>query len=255
MIKIINKRYTLGSLFHYAHFLIYCLFPEIINEIYKYKTVIREKSIDQTLGNFSLFYENVMGTKTKELEEAEFKNIRLQPIILPPKESYTNIASLTKFRNYIFKRYSINQNVYSDQHPKVVLIKRGGRVQLIDDPVLRKLNTNVTTGRERREIAQIERIEEFMKQKYGDHFKAVYLETLPFEEQVKIFHNARLIVMAHGAATASVLFCKKKTMIVEIPCKMNFPWFNKCFKILDINYLKLVNNPEIIINFLKQINI
>jgi hypothetical protein len=253
MIKIINKRNTSGALFHYAHFVIDCLYPEILNEIYKYNTVVRLKLIDQTLGNFTKFYEDVMGNKTTELPEAEFNNIHLEPVVLLPKEQYTDIASLTKFRNYIFNTFSINPDVYLDKYPNVLLIKRGDRVQLIDDPDLQKLNTNITNGKERREIKEIERVENFMKQKYGNKFKAVYLETLPFKEQVKLFHNAKLIVMAHGAATSSVLFCKKKTTIVEIPCGMNFPWFNKCFKIIDINYLKIVNNPQVIINFLKTI--
>jgi hypothetical protein len=47
MIKVINKRTKRGSLFHYAHFLCDCLFPEIINDIYSYKKVVREKILDK----------------------------------------------------------------------------------------------------------------------------------------------------------------------------------------------------------------
>lgn len=255
MITIINKRYTSGSLFHYAHFLIDCLYPEIINEIYKYDTIVRVKSIDQTLGNFNKFYEDVMRNKTTELLTPEFNNLHIKPFILPPKEHYVNLASLNKFRNYIFNRYSIKKFVYLEEYPKVLLIKRGGRIELISDPDLQKLNTNVRTGKERREIKEIERVENFMKQKYGTKFRAVYMENESFEEQVKLFHNAKLIVMAHGAATSSILFCKKQTTILEIPCGMNFPWFNKCFKILNINYLKIMNNPQNVINMLNTIQI
>ena len=256
-IALINKRYTSGSLFHYAHFLIDCVYPEVINEIYKYDTVVRIKSIDQTLGNFDGFYENIMGTKTTELLEAEFKKLDIKPIILPPKEDYADIISLTTFRNYIFSRYSINSQVVSGSrdYPKVLLIKRGGRVQLINDPYLRKLNTNVTTGKERREIKQIERIEDFLSEKYGADFRAVYLENKTFEEQVNLFHHAQLIVMAHGAATSTILFCKENTIILEVTCGMNYPWFNECFHLLKINYLKTVNDPEIIINSLTKINV
>ena len=52
MIKIVNKRPD-GSLYHYAHFICDCLFPEVVNGIYNYKEVIRSKTLDQTLGNFS----------------------------------------------------------------------------------------------------------------------------------------------------------------------------------------------------------
>jgi hypothetical protein len=254
-VALINKRYTSGSLFHYAHFLIDCVYPEVINEIYKYDTVVRVKSIDQTLGNFAGFYENIMGIKTTEIPEAEFNKLDIKPIILPPKEHYADIESLTKFRNYIFGRYAINSPNGSHNYPKVLLIKRGGRVQLINDPHLQKLNTNVTTGKERREIKQIERVEHFLNAKYGADFRAVYLENKTFEEQVNLFHHAQLIVMAHGAATSTILLCKPYTVILEVTCGMNFPWFNKCFHLLQINYLKTVNDPEIIINGLKKINI
>jgi hypothetical protein len=255
-IALINKRYTRGSLFHYAHFLIDCIFPEVINEIYKYSTVVRIKSIDQTLGNFAGFYENIMGIKTTEVSETEFNKLDIKPMILPPKEHYVDIESLTKFRNYIFDRYSINSLNRSSDYPKVLLIKRGGRRQLINDPDLQKFNTNVTTGKERREITQIQRVEHFLNAKYGADFRAVYLETKTFEEQVNLFHHAQLIVMAHGAATSSILFCKPYTVILEVSCGMNFPWFNECFHLLKINYLKTgVNDPEIIINSLKKINV
>lgn len=55
MIKVINSRDG-GSLFHYAHFICDCLFPEIICDIFKYDEVIREKNIHQTIGNFTPFH-------------------------------------------------------------------------------------------------------------------------------------------------------------------------------------------------------
>ena len=62
MIKVKNKREG-GSLFHYAHFICDCLFPEIIADIFNYKEVIREKHIHQTIGNFSKIYTDVMMIK------------------------------------------------------------------------------------------------------------------------------------------------------------------------------------------------
>lgn len=42
MIKVINNR-SEGSLFHYAHFICDCLFPEIMCDIFNYDEVIRLK--------------------------------------------------------------------------------------------------------------------------------------------------------------------------------------------------------------------
>ena len=58
MIKVKNNRKG-GDLFHYAHFICDCLFTEIINDIYKYKIVIREKNLNQTIGNFDKIYKKL----------------------------------------------------------------------------------------------------------------------------------------------------------------------------------------------------
>ena len=66
MIKIKNNRDE-GSMFHYAHFICDCLFPEIISDIFNYNEIIREKNIHQTIGNFSKIYTDVMRIKNTEL--------------------------------------------------------------------------------------------------------------------------------------------------------------------------------------------
>ena len=253
MIAIINKRLA-GSLFHYAHFLIDCLYTEIINDVYKYKKVFRIKNIDQTLGNLSKIYEEVMQNKNIEIYQEEFNILDIKPTILDIKENYTDILYINKFRNFIFNRYNINPLIYIEGYPEVILIKRGERIQLIDDITLQKINTNITTGKERREISNIEEVEYYLQKKYSDKFKSMYMEFIPFEEQVKIFNNAKLIVIAHGAAISSILFCKEKTKIIEVSCGVNYEWFDICFNNLKIDYNKINNNSHIeVIKMLKNI--
>lgn len=79
MIRVQNNRDD-GSLFHYAHFLCDCLFPEIINDIFKYEEVVREKTIDQTIGNFSKIYTNVMMIKNSEVLSEQFNNLPINMI-------------------------------------------------------------------------------------------------------------------------------------------------------------------------------
>ena len=175
MITIINKRKN-GSLFHYAHFICDLLYPEVINEIYKYEKVIRIKNINQTLGNFSKIYEDVMKNKSLEIDETEFNSLNIQPIILLPKEQYTDIEYINIFRNYIFNRYNMNENMGQNKYPEILLINRGDRIQLIDDPELQKINKNVSTGKERREISDINKIEKYLKNNYSlDRFQSIYL--------------------------------------------------------------------------------
>lgn len=56
-------------------------------------------------------------------------------------------------------------------------------------------------------------IEKYLK-KLG--FQVLDPSTISFPEQARVFHNAEVIVSAHGAALANIVFCRKKTKIVEI---------------------------------------
>ena len=208
---VINKRITKGHLFHYAHFICDCLFPEIVMGLCEdsIHPIFRIKNLDQTLGNFKHMYEDVTGKKSIELPEDEFyiasKASTLTKLVI--KERLQTLHHMEAFRRFVFRRYSIDPTIPVKSCPDIVLIKRGDRIELIDDEELKKINTNVATGKERREIKDIERVEDYLKDKYTDRFLAVFLETLPFEEQVKLFCNANLLVMAHGAAMSNLFFC------------------------------------------------
>ncbi len=248
MIKIKNNRIG-GSLFHYAHFLCDCLFPEIINDIFKYDEVIREKNIDQTIGNFSKIYTDIMITKNTELLNKEFNDLQIDIISYENKEKYIDKIYFDKFRNFIFSRYKINNLEYNNNYPNVILIKRNDRINLIDDEYLSKINTNITTGKERREINNIDSIEIYLKDKYKDKFKSIYFENISFEEQVLYFNNAKLIICAHGAVMSNMFFCKEETKIIEVTCDTNWIFFDNISKILNLKHIKCTKN-----NFVEIVN-
>ena len=154
MIKIKNNRKE-GSLYHYAHFICDCLFTEVVNDIFIFKIVYREKIIPQTLGNFKNIYEEVMGNVNTELPKKEFDELNLETTILGNKEEYLEKEYFIKFRNYIFTRYNINETVYDINYPEVILIERGDRIELINDEKLQRENKNITNGKERREIREM----------------------------------------------------------------------------------------------------
>lgn len=241
MIKVINSRVD-GSLFHYAHFICDCLFPEIICDIFNYDEVIRKKNIHQTIGNFSKIYTDVMMIQNTELLDNDFNHLNVDTIYYKNKENYCDKMYFDKFRNFIFERYNINNLEYNNDYPEVILIKRNGRINLIDDEYLSKINTNITTGKERREINNINDIEEFLQNKYKNKFKSLYFEKLPFEEQVKYFNNTKLIICAHGAVMSNMFFCKEGTKIIEVTCGCSWPFFDKISNILNLNHIKCCEN-------------
>ena len=257
MIKVINCRKK-GSLFHYAHFLCDCLFPEIINKIYLHGEVIREKSIHQTLGNFSKIYEEVMGTRNRELLKEEFDQLVNPHLIYKNKEDYSTIHHFNKFRNFIFRRYNIPpppiHTHLPSNSPQILLIKRDDRIPLIDDPYLKQLNTNITTGKERREIDQIDKLSTYLQSKYNSDFRALYLERLTFEEQVRYFHNASFIICAHGAGMSNMFFCKSSTTIFEVVCGREWEFFDVISATLSLNHIKChTNDINVIIPTLNRL--
>lgn len=238
MIKVANPRVA-GSLFHYAHFICDCLFPEIIQKIYQYDTVIRLKTVQQTLGNFHAIYTDVMQTKHVELDTGEYDNVPCNTLAYNTKETLIDIRHFHAFRRYIFNRYPQQSE---DTFPDVILIKRGARIELIDDPVLKQLNTNITTGKERREIDRIDEVQQHLEGLYGARFQAISLESMPFPKQVAYFNHARLIVCAHGAGMANLFFCKEGATVVEVTCNKSWPFFDKITGMLHIRHIKCPTN-------------
>jgi hypothetical protein len=246
MIKILNRRES-GNLFHYAHFICDCLFPEIIAGIYKNKRIIREESISQTLGNFLPIYCIIMNCKCIEIELSLFDSVNAKLYINKAKEELTSPIYFDIFRKYMFNRFNINPDINYPKYPSVILIQRGKRVKLIRDESRELNNANYTNGSERREINNIEKVKIFMKHKYGNNFQTLILENIPFEQQIQHFNNAKLIVCAHGACMSNLFFCKKNTILYEITCGEVWTFFDTITKNLQIIHHKIKNNNSDVI--------
>ena len=246
-IKIINKRHG-GNLYHYAHFIIDCIIPEINNEIFKYKNVYRIINLDQTLGIFSKIYEDIMQIKNIELNETEFKNkTNCNSIIINGGTCNINKQSLIKAQTYIFNRYNIKNNIEQHIYPEILLIKRGNIESLIKNKLLiknkRYYNKN---GNERRKINNIEIIEKYLLNSKHS-YESIILENTNYETQIRYFYNAKIIIGVHGAGLTNVLYCKQKTLILEIKPVL-CEWFKNISNMLNLIYYRCDNNTEVIKN-------
>ena len=132
------------------------------------------------------------------------------------------------------------------------MIKRGNKINLIDDKDLAKINKNTINGKERREINNIDLLENILGKKYEDknYFKSVFLENISFEEQVKLFHNAHIIIAAHCAALANMLFCRENTLIIEVHCNKVWKYFDLISTKLKLKHIKSNNDIDSIIKIL-----
>ena len=245
-VKIItNKGLRRGVLFHYAPFMLHVVFPEIVNEVYSYDRVYRPKTPDHSIGNFSSIYEELMSTKNIEVNPREFQALPSNIIFSEFKREYCNRQHFDKVRNYIFSKYGIDGSVYEEKYPEVLLVKRS-TVNLIDDEEFKKqLNPHMlANGTMRREIQNIDTVEEMLRQQYGDKFGTVSLESIPHKEQVRYFNSAKYIICSHGGAVVNSLFCKEGTKIVEVHSLPNNPFklFDWISETLDLQHIKCMNN-------------
>lgn len=274
-IKIITAK-KVGNLFHYPHFIMDCLFPEFIDGIHEYDEVYREKSIRQTLGVFHKIYTEIMDVKHTELGKIDFENTYADTVVMNiDKIEYAKKVYFQKFNNFIYSKYGINPTTYDYTYPEILLIKRASGSVLIDDPELQtdleKLSIELNevtknyspidaarnpliSGKERREIEDIDKVEEFLIQKYQDKFKSIFLESMTFEEQIRYFNNAKIIICAHGGALANLFFCKEHTKIIEVTCGCTYQFYDELSNELNLQHYKCHENSFVsVVNFINEV--
>lgn len=259
LIKVKNKRRG-GNLFHYAHFICDCVFPEVLSGIPEHDHVFRIKNLDQTLGNFEKIYEEIFNCRNIEVDQTAFDKIECEEKAIERLPSHENTQDFSKFAHFIFQSLGIDKSPDAS-YPEVLLIKRGERVELISDSYLKKQNKNLTNGKERREIKGIDRAEKMLNKKYKDKFGSVVLENMDLKDQIMHFYHAKIIVCAHGACMANLFFCQPETLVIEVNAQTPqdqrigagvYPFFDTICDVLSLNQHKIDRNNGF--NLLKYIN-
>ena len=242
-------------LFHYAHFICDFIFPLISNNYHNYLEIIREKTINQTIGNFKGLAEEIIGKNYEEITSEEYNNYPAEEIKLPLKESLKENDFLY-FRQIMIEKFVKSDS--KDKWPEIVLIKRSTQNILNEDEfdqvkkIMKGYRTN--NGSQRREIDKINEIESLLTLRYGDRFQMVSLENKSMEYQVNLFYHAKMVVGAHGAGLINLFFCKPSTIVIESKA---LPWkfFDEISNNLKLNHYKIDNNVQLISNMIKNISI
>ena len=71
-------------------------------------------------------------------------------------------------------------------------------------------------------------------------FKILKLSNFSFVEQIAIFNSAKIIVGNHGAGFTNLIFCKKKTTVIEFKDRNTAKVIKKISKDLDLNYKSIL---------------
>lgn len=232
-------------LFHYAHFVCDFLFPFICKGYYKYLEVIREKSLNQTIGVFGEMFKDIIQKNYEELPKEEYKSYPAKEIILPTKEEM-NKEDFIYFQKFMWNKYIFGKTIEDSDYkeetwPEVVLIQRTTQKLVnIEEFETKGFGHRLNNGSERREIKEIEKVEQLLKKKFSNKVKMVSLEGTSIEYQVNLFYNAKIIVAAHGAALINLFYCKPGTIVLEAK---GLPWdfFSVISKNLSLRHILCVN--------------
>jgi hypothetical protein len=190
----------------YDDFILLCLYPEILNQLYKIDFVYRKNT--QSIKKFKHYYEHVMKTINIELNENNFKDVNLKSIHIQHFDM--NFKNIHFFRNYIFTRYDI---LDKQDYPKVILMA--------------STDTN------------IENIKIDILKKYNIIIDIVIFENDKIEKQIEYFYNASIILFLNHVNFSNIIFCKTGTFIYGFE---NFKINNNILdviNILNLKYLKL----------------
>ena len=82
----------------------------------------------------------------------------------------------------------------------------------------------ISRSKSRRPLADEVRLEMLL---FAADFEVVHLEDMPWIEQVRMFQRASVIVGAHGAGLANLVFAGPKTTVIELTVGY---MFNRCFE-------------------------
>ncbi len=92
------------------------------------------------------------------------------------------------------------------------------------------------------QISNFKEINDSIIKKTFETFKP---ELLPFKNQIDLFANSSIIMGAHGASLANIIFCRPKTKILEIiPADHPNKKCERISKILNLRYYRIKTKPD-----------
>jgi len=92
---------------------------------------------------------------------------------------------------------------------------------------------------------QISNLREIIKFSKENKFKIYQLSNFSFKKQISLFENSKIIMGAHGAGFANIIFCKPSTKIIElIPSNHPNMQTKRICKVLNLKYFRIKTNPD-----------
>lgn len=226
-----EKQVQSGYLWHYGHFVHDLLMP--LNDYFTTRsidptgwTLYLQATPDQSIGAFAPIVAAFFGAKVEEIDPSDFEALDVEHL---PLRAYLfgpfHDATLKNMLATAVRRFNLSDHAAAS---KVILIERGAAkngFEARDD-----LPAGVrASGIGRRSLINHDEIAEFMRARYGTHFQNVVLESMSFQEQVRVFWSARLVVGQHGAGLNNIVWMRAQNAgVTEIGHRTVHTFENLC---------------------------
>jgi capsular polysaccharide biosynthesis protein len=250
MIRIQNNSTIIFMHAHYWHFLIDCIgrylfIKEVVPDL---KLFLHEPHAPK-LGPTSSYVDEILNFL--KIPHVFISNLECQVI------SFKNL--------YDFEEKTINQPLSAQWcAPEILKIVRK---EILKKCFIKKSYNNIYISRKKvinddytnnkRKINNEEILEEYFK---SIGYEIIYLEGMPFEDQINLFYNAKKIVGMTGTNIGNSLFCQSGTLVVEIVNAIhdyNYDRWEFHKEIGNLNYkriiLKQTQDAYDVINQLKEL--
>ena len=200
--------------------------------------------------------------------EIEVKNIIInQPVF---EYQYESLVFFQKYYDFYFVDnkssfevqnaliYKTNNNNIKEYlielYKKINFINK--KVSLIQTKKYKKIYITRDNPKSKRNVINFNEVELILK-KCG--FVIIRLEDYTYREQIVFFKGAEIIVGPHGAGFTNIIFCVKKTILIEfMHIKRDSSIFKNICKVKGITYYKLYSNntdksddPNLLIDTIK----
>lgn len=189
------------------------LFAACVNEAAVLNHTARLLKKDDFLGDFIAIAEKFLNIEVQYEYGRTFSRLNNIKMHVVRPYSFGPYFPQT-FDSLIYRAHEVYDLQLGKEYPPVILIERG----------CKPLSANrigcqwSKTGSAIRTIENHGELKEALSNKYGDSFINVRLEDMPFEEQIALFKNAKLVVAQHGAGMCNIAWMVNKgATVLELP--------------------------------------
>lgn len=221
--KISNKAFSLLSGFDCSNY--YHWFFNLISNYFllKKKYIFKEDDfflIPKLKYNFQIESLKILKIKNT-INSDHLKHMKIKKIIAPEFKDFN--------KNPVGKTDWIIKDLQNKFLPYAHVKKHKLKIFIDRNPI----NTN------QRDIYNKRDLLDFLKKK---NFLIIDPSTLSFKKEIKLFNSAKIIIGIYGAGLVNVIFCKKKTNVIELKNNYADDLYKNLILKCKLNYFSLKSN-------------